>query len=185
MSSRRCLERPQSGDAIGAIARLRAASRRAAGALADAADSIDWQTAFEKAALFVAHLALGIFLSAIMGILLYIIALQVALSIWAVVEINYAAFGILTIGAGAGAGGFLGWLDRDIGSRALMLALAFTLASAALGGWAGLLIGGDAYKLVGKPGIPALSSMIIGATGGANAAALLMWTMRTARLTRL
>ncbi len=165
--------------------RLRAASRRVADALAAAADSLDWQTTFEKAALFVAHLALGIFLSAVMGLLLYIIALQVALSIWAVVEINYAAFGILTIGAGAGAGGFLGWLDRNIGSRALMLTLALTLASAALGGWAGLLIGGDAYKLVGKPGIPALSSIIIGTIAGGNAIALLAWTMRTARLTRL
>lgn len=146
---------------------------------------IGLQDILERLLLLFAHAALGLFLSGTLGLLCYIVALPIAQSIWRVSDIDFALLGVLTIGLGAGAGSFLGWLDRDLGRPALALILAATLSVALLSAWAGLHNARDAFKLVGKPGIPALTGMAVGAMLGGNAFSLLAWLVRTARDPRL
>ena len=143
------------------------------------------QEIFEKLLLLAAHLALGLFLSGTLGLLLYIVTLPVAQSIWRVADIDFALLGVLTIGVGAGVGCFLGWLNRNLGGRTLALVLLLTLAVALLAAWGGLHESRDVIKHVGKPGIPALTGMVVGAMLGGNALNLLLWIVWTARNPRL
>ena len=143
------------------------------------------QEIFEKLLLLAAHVALGLFLSGTLGLGLYIVTLPVVQSFWRVADINFALLATLTIGLGAGAGTFLAWLNRDLGWRALALILLLTMAATLLAAWAGLHNSLDAVKLVGKPGIPALTGIVVGAMLGGNALNLLLWIARTVRHPRL
>ena len=73
-------------------------------------------------------------------------------------------------GTGAAVGAFLAWLDRDATLTKYLFLLIVALIAAFVGASIGLQRGTelDAYKLVGTPGIPALSVAIIGAVLGAN-----------------
>ena len=143
------------------------------------------QEIFEKLLLLAAHVALGLFLSGTLGLGLYIVTLPIVQSFWRVADINFALLATLTIGLGAGAGTFLAWLNRDLGWRSLALILLLTLAATLLAAWAGLHNSLDAVKLVGKPGIPALTGIVVGAMLGGNALNLLLWIARTVRHPRL
>ena len=139
----------------------------------------------EKLLLLVAHTALGVFLSGVLGLLLYIVLLPIVQSFWSVAEINFALMGVLTIGFGASVGSFLGWLNRDLSRSALLVILLLTLVVTLLAAWAGLHNSRDVFKHVGKPGIPALMGIVVGAILGGNALNLLLWTVRTVRNPRL
>jgi len=143
------------------------------------------QEIFEKLLLLAAHLAVGLFLSGTLGLGLYIVTLPIVHSFWRVADINYALLGVLVIGFGASVGAFLAWLNRDLGGRALALVLLLTLAAAMLAAWAGLHNSRDEFKLVGRPGIPALTGIVVGAMLGGNALNLLLWVARTVRHPRL
>ena len=139
----------------------------------------------EKLLLLTAHVALGVVLSGAAGLLLYIVMLPIVQSVWTVAEINFALLGVLTIGIGATIGSFLGWLNRDLSRSTLLLILFLTLAATLLAAWAGLHNSRDVFKHVGKPGIPALTGIVVGAILGGNALNLLLWMVRTVRDPRL
>lgn len=140
---------------------------------------------FEKLLLLAAHVAVGLFLSGTLGLGLYIVTLPIVQSIWRVADINFALLSVLTIGFGASVGAFLAWLKRDLGGRTLALILLLTLAAALLAAWGGLHNSRDEFKLVGKPGIPALTGIVVGAMLGGNALNMLLWIARTVRNPRL
>ena len=139
----------------------------------------------EKLLLLAAHTALGVFLSGVLGLLLYVVMLPVVQSIWSIAEINFALMGVLTIGFGSGVGCFLGWFSRDFSRSALLIILLLTLAVTLLAAWGGLHNSRDVFKHVGKPGIPALTGIVIGAILGGNALNMALWVVRTARNPRL
>ncbi len=143
------------------------------------------QEIVEKLLLLFAHAAVGIFLSGVLGLLLYIVMVPIVQSFWSVVDINFALLGVLTIGFGASVGSFLGWLNRDLSRSTLLLILVLTLAVTLLAAWAGLHNSRDVIKHVGKPGIPALTGIVVGAITGGNALNLLLWSVRTLRDPRL
>ena len=140
---------------------------------------------FEKLLLLAAHIAVGLFLSGMLGLGLYIVTLPIVQSFWRVADINFALLAVLTIGFGASVGTFLAWLKRDLGGRTLALILLLTLAATLLAAWVGLHNSRDEFKLVGKPGIPALTGIVVGAMLGGNALNLLLWIARTVRNPRL
>ena len=139
----------------------------------------------EKLILLVVHTSLGLFLSGVLGLLLYIVMLPIVQSIWSVADINFALMGVLTIGFGASVGSFLGWFSRDLSRSTLLIILLLTLTVTLLTSWVGLHNSRDVFKLVGKPGIPALTGIVVGAILGGNALNLLLWTVRTVRNPRL
>lgn len=143
------------------------------------------QDVAEKLLLLMAHVALGVFLSGALGILLYIVMLPIVQSFWNVADINFALMGVLTIGVGASVGSFLGWLNRDQTRSTLLMILLLTVAITLLSAWAGLHNSRDVFKHVGKPGIPALTGIVVGAILGGNALNMLLWTVRTVRNPRL
>lgn len=146
---------------------------------------VEAQEIFEKLLLLAAHVAVGLFLSGTLGLGLYIVTLPIVQSFWRVADINFALLAVLTIGCGASVGAFLAWLKRDLGVRTLALILLLTLAATLLAAWGGLHNSRDEFKLVGKPGIPALTGIVVGAMLGGNALNLLMWIARTVRDPRL
>ena len=146
---------------------------------------VDSQEILEKLLLLVAHALLGLFLAGVLGLLLYIVMLPIVQSFWSVADINFALMGVLTIGLGATVGSFLGWLNRDLSRSSLLIILLLTLAVTLLAAWAGLHNSRDVFKHVGKPGIPALTGIVVGAILGGNALNLLLWTVRTVRDPRL
>ena len=139
----------------------------------------------EKLLLLFAHVALGVFLSGTMGLLLYIVMVPIVQSFWSIVDINFALLGVLTIGFGASVGSFLGWLNRDLSKSTLLVILLLTLTVTLLAAWAGLHNSRDVIKHVGKPGIPALTGIVVGAIIGGNALNLVFWSVRTVRDPRL
>ena len=139
----------------------------------------------EKLLLLVAHASLGIFLSGVFGLLLYIVTVPIVQSFWSIADINFALMAVLTIGLGASAGSFLAWLNIDQSRSTLLLVLFLTLAATLLTAWLGLHNSRDVFKHVGKPGIPALIGIVVGAILGGNALNLLLWTLRTIRDPRL
>ena len=70
-----------------------------------------------------ARLALALFLSAVLGILLYAVTLPIVQSLAGITDINFPLFGVLAIGTGAGIGSYLGWLNRNLNIRLLVLVL--------------------------------------------------------------
>ena len=139
----------------------------------------------EKLLLLVAHAALGIFLSGVLGLLLYIVMVPIVQSFWSVADINFALMAVLTIGFGASVGSFLAWLNRDLSRSTLLLIMFLTLAATLLAAWLGLHNSRDVFKHVGKPGIPALIGVVVGAILGGNALNLALWVVRTIRNPRL
>jgi FtsH-binding integral membrane protein len=139
----------------------------------------------EKLLLLCTHTALGIFLSGVLGLLLYIVLVPIVQSFWSIADINFALMGVLTIGFGASVGSFLGWLNRDLSRSTLLLILLLTLAVTLMTAWAGLNNSRDMFKHVGKPGIPALTGIVVGAILGGNALNMVLWTVRTVRDPRL
>jgi hypothetical protein len=146
---------------------------------------VDSQEILEKFLVLIAHALLGLFAAGVLGLLLYIVMLPIVQSFWSVADINFALVSVLTIGFGATAGSFLGWLNRDLGRSTLLIILFLTLAVTLLAAWAGLHNSRDVFKLVGKPGIPALTGIVVGAILGGNALNLLLWMVRTVRDPRL
>ncbi len=143
------------------------------------------QDILEKLVMLLAHASLGVFASGVLGLLLYIVMLPIVQSIWSVADINFALMGVLTIGFGASVGTFLGWLNRDLSRPALAAVLALTVAVTLLTAWAGLHESRDVFKHVGKPGIPALTGIVVGSILGGNALNLVLWTVRSIRNPRL
>lgn len=139
----------------------------------------------EQLAILLARAALGLFLSGVFGLGLYILMLPIVQSIWQIKDINFALMGVLTVGFGAGVGSFLGWLNRDLDRAATLLMLFLTLAAALVGGWIGLHESRDVFKLGGLPGIPALAGIIYGAILGANLLNLPFWILKTIRSPRI
>ena len=129
----------------------------------------------EQLAVLIARAALGLFLSGIFGLGLYILILPIIQSIWEVKDINFALMGVLTVGFGAGVGSFLAWLNRDLDRAATLLMLFLSIAAALIAGWIGLHESRDVFKLGGLPGIPALTGISIGAILGANLLNLPFW----------
>ena len=143
------------------------------------------QEIVEKLLLLAVHTSVGLFLSGVLGLLLYIVMLPIVQSFWSVADINFALMGVLTIGFGASVGSFLGWLNRDLSRLTLLAIMLLTLAVTLLAAWAGLHNSRDVFKLVGKPGIPALTGIVVGAILGGNALNMLLWAVRTVRNPRL
>ncbi len=139
----------------------------------------------EQLVVLLARAALGLFLSGTFGLGLYILILPIVQSIWEIKDINFALMGVLTIGFGAGVGSFLAWLNRDLDRAATLLMLFLAIAAALIGGWIGLHESRDVYKLGGKPGIPALTGIWIGAVLGGNLLNLPFWIAKTVRSPRL
>ncbi len=139
----------------------------------------------EKLLVLLAHAALGIFFSGAFGLLLYIVTVPIVQSFWSVADINFALLAVLAIGFGATAGTFLAWLNRDLSRTTLLLILFLTLAATLLAAWVGLHNSRDVFKHVGKPGIPALIGVVVGAILGGNALNLVLWAVRTVRDPRL
>ena len=70
-----------------------------------------------------------------------------------IISINFAMLWVLIIGTGAGIGSFLGWLNRDLGLRYLMLVLFLNMAATLLGAWDGQHNSRDVFQLSGVLGI--------------------------------
>jgi len=115
-----------------------------------------------------ARTVLGFFLAAILGMVTYLIAQPIVLSVWDLGYVNFGMLGILSLGVGAPVGSFLAWLDMDSTRRAHALKLAVVILAAMLFAWIGMRQGESIYKYVGVPGIPALRGIIVGALLGAN-----------------
>ncbi len=145
----------------------------------------DLQDIAEQIVVLLARAALGLFLSGVFGLGLYILLLPIVQSFWQIKDINFALLGVLTIGFGAGVGSFLAWLNRDLDRSATLLMLFLAIAAALIGGWIGLHENRDAFILGGQPGIPALTGIVIGAVLGANILNLPFWILKTVRNPRV
>lgn len=126
------------------------------------------QDVLEIILVVIARSLLGLFLSSVMGMLIYVATVPVVQSIWELREINAALVAVLVFGIASGVGSFLAWLDRDISRTAIVLMLFLSVTAALLGAWGGLHNSRDAYKLLGLPGIPALTGIIYGAVLAGN-----------------
>ena len=135
--------------------------------------------------LFAARTLLGLFLSSLFGVLLYLVLVPVVESIWKIGYINFALMGVVTVGFGAGVGSFLGWLDRDSRPWLLLVTVVLSFAASMIGAWGGLLNGEDHFKLGGLPGIPALTGIVVGATLGGNIFNMAIWLFTTLRNPRI
>lgn len=143
------------------------------------------QDIVEKLLLLLAHAVLGIFFSGAFGLLLYIVMVPIVQSFWSIADINFALLAVLTIGSGATVGTFLAWLNRDLGRSTLLLILFLTLAATLLSAWVGLHNSRDVFKHIGKPGIPALIGIVVGAILGGNALNMALWVVRAVRNPRI
>ena len=132
-----------------------------------------------------ARLALALFLSSVLGLLLYVVTFPIVQYLQRITYVNFDLFAVLAIGTGAGIGSFLGWLNRDLKLRFLMLVLFLTLAAALLGAWGGLLNSRDAFQLSGALGNPALAGITIGAILGSNIFNLALWLVKIIRNPRI
>ena len=140
----------------------------------------------EQLLVLLARAALGLFLSATIGAGLYIvIALPIAHSFWEVSDIDFSTLAVLVIGLGAGVGGFLAWLDRDLTLSATLIMLLLAVALSLVGAWIGLQESRDVYKMVGQTGSPALTRIIIGAMLGGNIFNLTFWILKIVRNPRI
>ena len=143
------------------------------------------QDIVEKLLLLLAHAALGTFFSGAFGLLLYVVMVPIVQSFWSIADINFALLAVLTIGSGATVGTFLAWLNRDLSRSTLLLILFLTLAATLLSAWVGLHNSRDVFKHIGKPGIPALIGIVVGAILGGNALNLALWMVRAVRNPRI
>ncbi|MCH8060908.1 MAG: hypothetical protein IH861_00210 [Chloroflexi bacterium] len=132
-----------------------------------------------------ARLALALFLSWVLGFLFYVVTFPVMQYLSRITDINSAMFGVLAIGTGAGIGSFLGWLNRDLRLRYLMLVLFLTMAATLLGAWGGLHNSKDVFQLSGLLGNPALKGITVGAILGGNIFNLAVWLVKIIRNPRI
>ena len=135
--------------------------------------------------MLLARLALALFLSFVLGILLYVVTLPAMQHFARIAELNFPLYGVLAIGTGAGIGSFLGWLNRDIRLRFLVLVLFLTLAASLLGAWAGLHNSRDVFQLSGSLGNPTLRGITVGAILGGNIFNLAVWLAKIVRNPRI
>lgn len=135
--------------------------------------------------MLLARLALGFFLSSALGILFYVVTFPIFENLSGIIEINFGLVWVLTIGIGAGIGSFLGWLNRDLKLRYLMLVLFLTLAATLLGAWGGLHNSRDVFQLSGVLGNPAIKGITVGAILGGNIFNLAIWLVKTVRNPRI
>ena len=135
--------------------------------------------------MLLARLALALFLSSLLGILFYILTFPIVENLSSVIEINFGMVWVLTIGTGAAIGSFLGWLNRDLKLRYLMLILLLTLAATLLGAWGGLHNSRDVFQLSGVLGNPALRGITVVAILGGNIFNLAIWLVKTIRNPRI
>jgi hypothetical protein len=144
------------------------------------------QDIIEVLLLLVARAILGFFAALVLGTVIYILSLLFVLSIWAATSISFNIIGVLTASTGTVLGGFFSWLDRDLRRSRQLILFGLTVAFALAGAWVGLIYGaGVVFKFSGLPGIPVLSTMIIGSSVGANIPSLLLALVKTARRPRL
>jgi hypothetical protein len=124
----------------------------------------------EKLLVLTARALLGLFLSSLAGIALYLLSLIAVISVFEVAKVNFAILAVLALGVGAGTGSFIAWMNRELPLRLQALELLLPVAASVAGAWVGLQRGLelDAIKLVGTPGVPALSVATIGAVLAAN-----------------
>ena len=140
----------------------------------------------EQLLVLLARAALGLFLSGILGLGLYLVLIvPIVHSIWETKDINFALVSVLAIGLGAGVGSFIAWLDRDLTRSATLLMLFLAIAACLIGAWIGLHESRDVYKLVGKPGIPALTRIVFGAMIAGSALNLPFWILKIVRSPRI
>lgn len=143
------------------------------------------QDVLEIILVVIARSLLGLFLSSVMGMLLYVVTVPVVQSIWEIREINAALVAVLVFGISSGVGSFLGWLYRDISRTAIVVMLFLSVTASLLGAWGGLHNSQDVYKLLGLPGIPALTGIIYGAVLAGNIFNSTIGIFRKARNPRL
>ena len=139
----------------------------------------------EQLIILLARAALGLFLSTLFGLGLYIVLLPVVQSVWEIKDINFALLGVLVVGFGAGVGSFIAWLNRNFELRTAALILFLSVAAAMIGGWGGLHNSRDAFKMVGIPSIPALTGIIVGSVLAGNILNIPIWIGWTIRNPRI
>ena len=139
----------------------------------------------ENLVVLIARLVLAVFLSSTLGLLLYVVTFPVVENLSSIIDVNFGMVWVLTIGTGAGIGSFLGWLNRDLKLRYLMLILLLTLAATLLGAWGGLYNSRDVFQLSGVLGNPALKGITVGAILGGNIFNLAIWLVKTIRNPRI
>ena len=143
------------------------------------------QVVAENLVVLIARAVLALFLSFVLGILLYVVTLPAVQHFARIAELNFALYGVLVIGIGAGIGSFLGWLNRDLGLWFQMLVLFLTLAAALIGAWGGLHNSRDVVQLSGSLGSPLLLGVTVGAILGANIFNLALWLVKIFRNPRI
>ena len=143
------------------------------------------QVVVENLVVLLARLILALFLSSVLGILFHVVTFPVVESLSRIADLNFAMIGVLIVGTGAGIGSFLGWLNRDLKLRYLMLILLLTLAATLLGAWGGLYNSRDVFQLSGVLGNPALKGITVGAILGGNIFNLAIWLVKTIRNPRI
>ncbi len=143
------------------------------------------QVVAENLVVLLARLILALFLSSVLGVLFHVVTFPVVESLSRVADLNFAMIGVLIVGTGAGIGSFLGWLNRDLKLRILILVLFLTLAATLLGAWGGLLNSSDAFKLSGSLGNPTIRGITVGAVLGGNVFNLAIWLVKTIKNPRI
>ncbi len=135
--------------------------------------------------MLLARLALALFLSSALGLLFYVVTFPIVENLSSIIDINFGLVWVITIGTGAGFGSFLGWLNRDIKLRYLMLLLFLTIAATLLGSWGGLHNSRDVFQLSGVLGNPVLKGITVGAILGGNIFNLAIWLAKIIRNPRI
>lgn len=143
------------------------------------------QVVAENFVVLLARAAMALFFSSVLGILLYVVTLPAIQHLGRLTHINFDLYWVLALGIGAGIGSFLGWLNRDLRLRVLMLILFLSLAAALLGAWGGLHSSRDAFVLSGGLGNPALRGTAVGAILAGNIFNLAIWLVKVIRDPRI
>ena len=147
------------------------------------ADRWGWKE-LVKIALVLSRGVLGLFVSAALGFVLYVVSLPVVLSTWGDVDAVVTLL-LLTTGIGSGIGSFATWFDRnhELGVHVLLLAIALTCAL--IGAWLGYQRGLAVDHPIWRPGLPETNVTWIGAVISANAPLFLFALYRAIRDPRL
>lgn len=95
----------------------------------------------ENFLIVVVRTMLGLFLSSLLALALYIVALSTILTTGELQELNYRLITTATVSVGAGLGGFLAWLRPDRGLHRNILTLGLALAPSAVGALVGTQYG--------------------------------------------
>ena len=117
---------------------------------------------------FIFRAGVGVFVSAALGFLCWVVARFILISFFDLTPLNDRVVSMIAIGIGAGVGAGAGSLMLDISRLIVALRLLLGGAIGVLGAWLGYLIGKDAYIMVGMPGIAELGGIVQGALIAAN-----------------